>query len=425
MGQSAKVYDVGQVIRLLQVKPHVLRYWEQSIPLVRPRHLDNGRRVWSAAQVRMLLKVRHLVVERRLSVGAAGEELLTRAQPRTVESRAHVEELRARLVGLLLRSRSEQGEQRRLIGENEGENGRPSCDPARDYLGSHSLSLQEVLSWRYRSKVVTDRTPEIGGVSETESEPPDIPTHRAVIPVSHLFSCASHTRTAGALRALLEHRLAADWEDRTLVVPVPKAGIEHYREVLGAHVERENVFLLPIDSFESARARWWAPRLGLLVALGSDGAFQRWCDTRGIGYLHLWAPDDRSVDADGMAELYREALRSQTGISVSVDQWGEARESVVIACERWRARWEHLLPMGRWRGAAHQEGRFSPRSALPRETFGKRYEIWLSDLLPHARRVVQSVSHASAVRPWRGVHWCNEVRLVWPEAFRDERGAGE
>ena len=44
-------YTIGDVCRLLQVRAHVLRYWEREIPILSPRKDDFGRRVYTEADI--------------------------------------------------------------------------------------------------------------------------------------------------------------------------------------------------------------------------------------------------------------------------------------------------------------------------------------------------------------------------------------
>jgi DNA-binding transcriptional MerR regulator len=94
-------YVAREVLSILNVKPHVLRYWEQSLPLIRPRRNESGHRVWSAVQVRMLLRLRHLIVRRGMSVGAAGDALIYEADERHADTKAQLESLRAQLLSAL------------------------------------------------------------------------------------------------------------------------------------------------------------------------------------------------------------------------------------------------------------------------------------------------------------------------------------
>jgi len=103
-------YGSRDLLKLLDIKPHVLRYWEQLLPLVRSDRDESGHRVWSAAQVRMLWRLRHLIVDRGMAVQAAGELLLQEGETAPGNVKARLEALRTELLDALHRIGSARGE---------------------------------------------------------------------------------------------------------------------------------------------------------------------------------------------------------------------------------------------------------------------------------------------------------------------------
>ena len=70
-----RTYTIGEVADMLGVKTHVLRYWEQQIPLLAPRKGVTGRREYTSREVRLLLRLKHLVHENRYTVEGARQRL--------------------------------------------------------------------------------------------------------------------------------------------------------------------------------------------------------------------------------------------------------------------------------------------------------------------------------------------------------------
>ena len=64
-------FKIGEVSRLVGVKPHVLRFWEQEFGRVRPRKLANGHRVYSNADVVLLRRIRGLLHDRGMTIAGA------------------------------------------------------------------------------------------------------------------------------------------------------------------------------------------------------------------------------------------------------------------------------------------------------------------------------------------------------------------
>jgi DNA-binding transcriptional MerR regulator len=68
-------YTIAQVQRVLRVKAHVIRYWEKEIPLIQPDKDDGGRKLYSGRDMQILLRLKHLLYERRFTLEGAKEEL--------------------------------------------------------------------------------------------------------------------------------------------------------------------------------------------------------------------------------------------------------------------------------------------------------------------------------------------------------------
>lgn len=93
-------YQIGDVERLLQVKAHVLRYWEKEIPLLQVRKDLGGRRVYNSRDVRILLRLKHLIYERHFTLEGAREELLRELAGSGQNLRAELDALRSELLDL-------------------------------------------------------------------------------------------------------------------------------------------------------------------------------------------------------------------------------------------------------------------------------------------------------------------------------------
>ncbi len=59
---------IGEVAEVLGVPPHVVRYWEQELPLRLSERNRGGQRVYGAEDVDKLARVKALVVDQGVSV---------------------------------------------------------------------------------------------------------------------------------------------------------------------------------------------------------------------------------------------------------------------------------------------------------------------------------------------------------------------
>lgn len=68
-------YAIGEVADLAGVKPHVLRYWESQIPALQPKKNRAGKRVYRPDEVALVLQVRHLLYEEKLTLDGVKRRL--------------------------------------------------------------------------------------------------------------------------------------------------------------------------------------------------------------------------------------------------------------------------------------------------------------------------------------------------------------
>jgi DNA-binding transcriptional MerR regulator len=65
----------------LDVKAHVLRYWETQFPMLRPRKSRSGVRMYRPKDVELLQQIRALLYERGFTIAGARRKLLAERHP--------------------------------------------------------------------------------------------------------------------------------------------------------------------------------------------------------------------------------------------------------------------------------------------------------------------------------------------------------
>ena len=71
-------YSIGDVEELTGVKAHVIRYWEEIIPSITPQKL-NGRRVYSKYDILIILRLKHLIQEKKFTIECARNRIIEEA----------------------------------------------------------------------------------------------------------------------------------------------------------------------------------------------------------------------------------------------------------------------------------------------------------------------------------------------------------
>ena len=68
-------FRIGEVSSLLGLEPYVLRYWETEFPSLAPKKSGTGHRLYRRKDVELLLKIKHLLYQRRFTIDAARQYL--------------------------------------------------------------------------------------------------------------------------------------------------------------------------------------------------------------------------------------------------------------------------------------------------------------------------------------------------------------
>jgi DNA-binding transcriptional MerR regulator len=96
-----RYFTIGEVSELCGVKPHVLRYWEQEFPQLKPVKRRGNRRYYQRRDVLIIRQIRSLLYEEGFTIGGArqrltGEEAredLTQSQQIVKQIRMELEEV--------------------------------------------------------------------------------------------------------------------------------------------------------------------------------------------------------------------------------------------------------------------------------------------------------------------------------------------
>ncbi len=71
-----KVYfKIGEVARLAELKPYVLRYWESEFGVLRPKKSRSGQRLYRRSDVELVLHIKDLLKKRKFTIAGARAEL--------------------------------------------------------------------------------------------------------------------------------------------------------------------------------------------------------------------------------------------------------------------------------------------------------------------------------------------------------------
>lgn len=68
-------YRIGEVSRLTDLKPFVLRYWETEFPMLEPVKSPSGHRLYRQEDVEMVLRIKRLLYDEGFTIAGARRHL--------------------------------------------------------------------------------------------------------------------------------------------------------------------------------------------------------------------------------------------------------------------------------------------------------------------------------------------------------------
>ena len=97
-----RYFTIGEVSELCAVKPHVLRYWEQEFPQLKPVKRRGNRRYYQRQDVLIIRQIRSLLYDDGFTIGGARQRLTgDQAKNDVSQSQQIVKQLRIELEQVL------------------------------------------------------------------------------------------------------------------------------------------------------------------------------------------------------------------------------------------------------------------------------------------------------------------------------------
>jgi DNA-binding transcriptional MerR regulator len=97
-----RYFTIGEVSELCAVKPHVLRYWEQEFPQLKPVKRRGNRRYYQRQDVLIIRQIRSLLYEDGFTIGGARQKLTgDEAKTDLSQSQQIIKQLRKELDEIL------------------------------------------------------------------------------------------------------------------------------------------------------------------------------------------------------------------------------------------------------------------------------------------------------------------------------------
>ncbi len=93
-------FKIGEVSKISGLPGHVLRFWESKFNKIKPRRTASGQRSYTRKDIETILKIKHLLHDKKFTLAGARKYLNTRTDPDSLPEKGLLEDLKAELKSI-------------------------------------------------------------------------------------------------------------------------------------------------------------------------------------------------------------------------------------------------------------------------------------------------------------------------------------
>src|SRR5882672_3101144 len=72
---EGRLYKIGEVCKVAEVQPYVLRYWETEFPPLAPEKSGGGQRLYTRREIDIILRIKQLLYSEGFTIAGAKKKL--------------------------------------------------------------------------------------------------------------------------------------------------------------------------------------------------------------------------------------------------------------------------------------------------------------------------------------------------------------
>jgi len=72
-------FKIGEVSSIVELPSYVLRFWETEFKRIKPKRTSSGQRLYRKRDVELILKIKHLLYEKKYTIQGAKQHLKSKA----------------------------------------------------------------------------------------------------------------------------------------------------------------------------------------------------------------------------------------------------------------------------------------------------------------------------------------------------------
>jgi DNA-binding transcriptional MerR regulator len=75
VADEKRLYKIGEVCRMADVQPYVLRYWETEFAALAPNKSGGGQRLYTQREINVILRIKQLLYSEGFTIAGAKKKL--------------------------------------------------------------------------------------------------------------------------------------------------------------------------------------------------------------------------------------------------------------------------------------------------------------------------------------------------------------
>ena len=93
-------FRIGEVSKIAGLPTYVLRFWETEFSRIRPKRTSSGQRLYTRGDIELVLKIKHLLYEKKFTIQGARQHLSARTGKKTTPTKQLLNDLHSELKSI-------------------------------------------------------------------------------------------------------------------------------------------------------------------------------------------------------------------------------------------------------------------------------------------------------------------------------------
>ncbi len=114
-------YKIGEISNVVDIEPHVLRYWETEFPFLNPRKNKTGQRIYTRKDMEIVLQIKNLLYKEKYTIAGVRKIFGSNTLRKNSVSMETIQGVKKRLREILdILNRDVSGQKPPIISDNNG-----------------------------------------------------------------------------------------------------------------------------------------------------------------------------------------------------------------------------------------------------------------------------------------------------------------